>query len=113
MKQLLNEWKNLDDRFIRDDKKELYKETFEQYLRIKARREVEAANQQLSQRPVDVTNMESSQQSIVQKPSHELHRRQNLERKGVAKPYKNQSNWLGKCWLTLDSSFQFQRCSRE
>lgn len=45
MKQLLQEWKNLDDRFIPEDQKVLYKETFEQYITIRARREVEAANQ--------------------------------------------------------------------
>ena len=66
MKLLLNDWKNLDGRFIPDDEKDLYKETFERYLMIQARREVEAANQQQS---VDVTTLQLSQQGT--KPSQE------------------------------------------
>ena len=66
--------KNLDDRFIPDDQKELYKETFEQYLTIQARREVEAANQQLSQQSVEVTTLPLSQQGTKssQEPSQKV-----------------------------------------
>lgn len=31
LKMLLNEWKNLDERFIPEDQKRLYVETFQQY----------------------------------------------------------------------------------
>lgn len=31
LKKLLNEWRHLDERFIPEDQKKLYKETFQQY----------------------------------------------------------------------------------
>ena len=42
LKRLLNEWRNVDDRFIPLEQKQLYKETFENYLIVQAHKEVQA-----------------------------------------------------------------------
>jgi hypothetical protein len=42
LKRLLFEWRNLDDRFIPVEEKNLYKETFEHYLSEQAKKESQA-----------------------------------------------------------------------
>ena len=51
LKRLLFEWRNLDDRFIPEDQKKLYKDTFENYLTVQAWKETQESEQKSDKKP--------------------------------------------------------------